>query len=571
MRVFEHKALGAIICEGVSLVFLIVLFSCQAVADQRLALIISNSNYGGSTLSLENALADAQVLRDELVNDGFTVQFKENLTNQLMKDALTDFGSKIKAGDTVLFFFNGIGLQFNRQTYLIPADAQIWTEADIKRDGISLNTLLSGLANAKSGVKIAIIDGAKRNPFERHFRDAPQGLAAVDMPSGGVILLSASPGKLVPDDEEPSNSFMSELIRQIRLPGNAEDAFRRARVGMYHSSKGEQVPWVSSSLAGEFSFLAGDKNPSQSEKPAPPAAPVVLAAPAASSPPVSSAVPPAVSPPANIGSSKSSGDDQPEPPARPGLQSSPQPPPSAVSPAGLIFKDCAECPELVVVPAGEFTMGSADHPHEKPAHKVKITDPFAIGRYELTFADWDLCVEAGACPSKSDNRGLQRDKLPVGDVSWEDAGIFLKWLSAKTGQGYRLPSEAEWEYAARAGSSKRFSWGDEAGAGNANCSDCESGAAAGKLSPVGSYKPNAFGLFDTAGNVAEWVQDCWNRSYSGAPSDGSPWLSGNCGLRGLRGGSLNNKAQLCRPSARFRYDSDVRYPANGFRILRTLQ
>ena len=183
MRVFKIKALGAIICEGVSIVFLIVLFSCQAVAEQRQALIISNSNYGGSTLSLENALADAQVLRDELVNDGFIVQFKENLTKQLMKRALTDFESKIEAGDTALFFFNGVGLQFNRKTYLIPADAQIWTEADIKRDGISLDTLLSDLASAKSGVRIVIIDAAKRNPFERHFRDAPQGLAAVDTPS----------------------------------------------------------------------------------------------------------------------------------------------------------------------------------------------------------------------------------------------------------------------------------------------------------------------------------------------------------------------------------------------------
>ena len=570
MRVFKIKVLRAIICEEVSILFLIVLFSCQAVAEQRLALIISNSNYEGSTSSLENALADALVLRDELVNDGFIVQFKENLTKQLMKGALTDFKSKIEAGDTVLFFFNGVGLRLNAQTYLIPADAQIWTEADIKRDGISLDTFLSDLASAKSGVKIVIIDAAKRNPFERHFRDAPQGLGAVDMPSESLVLLSASPGKPVPDNEEPNSSFMSELIRQIRLPGNAEDAFRRARVGVYRSSKGEQVPWVSSSLAGEFSFLAGDKNPSQSEKPAPPAAPPVAPAPAASSPPVSSAAPPAVRPPANIESSDSSGAEKPEPPTRPALQSSQQPPPSVASPAGLIFKDCAECPELVVVSAGEFTMGSGDHPHEKPAHKVKIAYPFAIGRYELTFADWDRCVDSGACRNRPDSHGLQRDKFPVGDVSWEDANTYLKWLSAKTGQVYRLPSEAEWEYAARAGSPKRFSWGNEAGAGNANCADCESGAG-GKLSPVGSYKPNAFGLSDTAGNMAEWVQDCWNESYSGAPADGSPWLSGNCGLRGLRGGSLNNKAQLCRPSARFRYDSDVRYPANGFRVLRTLQ
>jgi formylglycine-generating enzyme required for sulfatase activity len=567
MRVFKIKALRATICEGVSTLFLIVLFSCQAVAEQRLALIISNSNYGGATSYLENALADAHALRDELVNDGFIVQLKENLTKQLMKGALTNFQSKIEPGDTVLFFFNGIGLQLNGQTYLIPSDAQIWTEADVKRDGASLDTLLSDLASAKSAAKIIIVDAAKRNPFERHFRDAPEGLAAVDTPSGSLVLLSASPGKLVPDNEEPNGSFMSELIRQIRLPGNAEDAFRRARLGVYHSSKGEQVPWVSSSLVREFSFLSGNKKLDESENPASPA---VASAPAASSSPDSSGPSDVVRPPSNGGSSDSSDDEESEPPARAAPQPSPQPRPSTVSPAGLIFKDCDECPELVVVSAGEFTMGSGDHPHEKPAHKIKITHPFAIGRYELTFADWDQCVDAGACRNRPDSHGLQRDKYPVGDVSWEDANAYLKWLSAKTGQVYRLPTEAEWEYASRAGSPKRFSWGNEAGAGNANCSDCGSGAG-GKLSPVGSYKPNAFGLFDTAGNVAEWVQDCWNESYSGAPADGAPWLSGNCGLRGLRGGSFNSNAQFCRPSARFRYDSDVRYEANGFRVLRTLQ
>ena len=239
----------------------------------------------------------------------------------------------------------------------------------------------------------------------------------------------------------------------------------------------------------------------------------------------------------------------------------------ATSPAGFKFKDCDFCPPLVVVPGGEFQMGSSEHPHEKPAHKVRIPLPFAIGQYELTYAEWDRCVDAGACRYRPEHQGSPSDA--IGNLSWDDANAYLKWMSEQTGQIYRLPSEAEWEYAARAGIDKRFWWGDQAGSGKANCSDCGAGTK-GQPSAAGSYKPNPFGLYDTAGNMAEWVQDCWNESYQGAPVDGSAWVKGNCGLRGLRGGSFGNKSTYIRSSARFRYDSDVRYEANGFRVLREL-
>ena len=246
----------------------------------------------------------------------------------------------------------------------------------------------------------------------------------------------------------------------------------------------------------------------------------------------------------------------------------PLPEASAASAAGFKFKDCDFCPQLVVVPKGEFMMGSNEHPHEKPAHKVRISHPFAIGQYEVTYADWDQCVEAGACRYRPEAHGSPRE--PIGNLSWDDANAYLKWMSEKTGQTYRLPSEAEWEYAARAGTSKRFWWGDETGSAKANCSDCGAGTN-GQSSAAGSYKPNPFGLYDTAGNMAEWVEDCWNESYHGAPADGSAWIKGTCSLRGLRGGSYGSKAAYIRSSARFRYDSDVRYEANGFRVLRELR
>lgn len=236
---------------------------------------------------------------------------------------------------------------------------------------------------------------------------------------------------------------------------------------------------------------------------------------------------------------------------------------------GEVFRDCAECGEMVVVPSGQFDMGSSAKPVEQPVHHVAIPKPFAIGRREVTFAEWDRCVAAGACKISPPDQGWGREDRPVIGVSWDDAIDFTKWLSRQTGQTYRLPSEAEWEYAARAGTTSAYWWGKDAGAGHAQCEDC-GGKPGNQTVPVGSFRPNAFGLYDTAGNAAEWVQDCWNASYRGAPSDGSAWISGDCALRVLRGGSFASKAIAIRSAARFRYDEDIRYYANGLRVARDL-
>jgi len=237
---------------------------------------------------------------------------------------------------------------------------------------------------------------------------------------------------------------------------------------------------------------------------------------------------------------------------------------------GEVFRDCADCEELVVVPPGEYDMGSPDKPSEGPVHRVVIGKPFAIGRREVTFAEWDQCVAASACKYSPSDQGWGRGERPVINISWDDAQEFIAWLSKKTGQAYRLPSEAEWEYAARGGANSPYWWGKEVGTGRAKCEDC-GGDGARQTVPTGSFRPNAFGLYDTAGNAAEWVQDCWNPTYRGAPRDGSAWTTGDCSLRVLRGGSFANKATYLRSAARFRYDHDVRYYANGFRVARDLK
>jgi formylglycine-generating enzyme required for sulfatase activity len=237
---------------------------------------------------------------------------------------------------------------------------------------------------------------------------------------------------------------------------------------------------------------------------------------------------------------------------------------------GEVIRDCPECPELVVVPPGDFEMGSNDTPYEKPVHKVTIANPFAIGRREVTFDEWDACNAAGDCKYRPDDHGWGRGTRPVIDVSWEDAKQYVAWLAQKTGKRYRLPSEAEWEYAARAGTTTPFSWGKAPSAGRANCEDCSTPPTR-QTVPAGSFRPNGFGLYDTAGNAAEWVEDCWNDTYRGAPKDGSAWTTGQCRQRGVRGGSFANKTNFIRSAARFRYDIDVRYYAHGFRVARDLK
>jgi formylglycine-generating enzyme required for sulfatase activity len=237
---------------------------------------------------------------------------------------------------------------------------------------------------------------------------------------------------------------------------------------------------------------------------------------------------------------------------------------------GEVYRDCPDCSEMVVVPSGEFDMGSADSPFETPQHHVSIAKPFAIGRREVTFAEWDLCVAGGGCKFTPRDHNWGRANRPVIEVSWDDAVEFVGWLSKKTGRPYRLPTEAEWEYAARAGGTSAYWWGKDVGADHARCDGC-GGDPARQSAPAGSFRPNAFGLYDTAGNAAEWVQDCWNANYRGAPHDGSGWKTGDCTLHVLRGGSFADKPAAVRSAARFRYDEDVRYYANGFRVAADLK
>ena len=242
--------------------------------------------------------------------------------------------------------------------------------------------------------------------------------------------------------------------------------------------------------------------------------------------------------------------------------------PAAVA-AGATVRDCNDCPVLVEVPAGTYLMGSdKGRADEKPRHEVRFAAPFLIGAYEVTAAEWDACLREGGC--RVSTEGGPDGRLPASNLSWDDAQGYVAWLSKKTGRAYRLPSEAEWEYAASGGKTTAYWWGNEVGKGNASCSDCGSPWDGKGPAPVGSFKPNPFGLFDVNGNLWEWTMDCSNPSYKGAPADGSAWLRGDCITRVLRGGAWNLGSEYLRTTRRHHYDRDVRYYLHGFRVARSL-
>jgi formylglycine-generating enzyme required for sulfatase activity/class 3 adenylate cyclase len=229
------------------------------------------------------------------------------------------------------------------------------------------------------------------------------------------------------------------------------------------------------------------------------------------------------------------------------------------------FRDCETCPEMIRIPGGSFRMGSDEDPSEQPIRTVTIA-PFAVGLSPISVAEWNRCAAAKGCHFALDGS----DNAPARNLSWLDARQYADWLAQVTGKPYRLPSEAEWEFAARAGTSTRFWWGRELEPGKANCRDCGANQDPRAPMPVGSFARNAFGGADFGGGVAQWVADCWLPNYRDAPSDGSPRMAENCRENVLRGGSWRSNAASVRPASRTHYDTGVRYPAHGFRIARSL-
>jgi formylglycine-generating enzyme required for sulfatase activity len=546
----------------------------------RLAFIIANADYTGQQALPASTIPDATALQRALVNAGFKVDAKKNLGKVDMDKAIEAFTSKIGPNATVLFFFSGYATQVDRRTYLFPVNANSFSESDVKRDGVSLDSVVAEFERNNAGVKIIIIDAPLQSPFEVRFRRSGEGLAAVNAPKNTLVLYSSVPGKPV-ERSSTNSAFMSQLIKEINAAKTAgdsgkgaEEQFNDLKPAVYKASRNRQFPWVSSSLVDGFYF---------GKQPPPRAA-----------------------------------DDQPlSKTETEKKQLTEGVPLSNQNELDLVekdeFRECADCPEMVVVPSGKYTMGSPNDEAERtdnegPRHSVEIPQRFAVSKFKVTRDEFDKFVkETGystgdRCLTLEDSKaevrsgrsfrepGFTQDGThPVVCLSWDDAQAYVAWLSRKTGRLYRLLTESEWEYVARAGKTTPFWWGSSITPDDANYKadvtygrDGTKGEFRRATVPATNYKANPWGFYQVAGNAFEWVEDCWNDSYDKPAKNGirlaENWAdrsdedvhAGGCSRRVRRGGSWSNPPRFLR--AGFREWKEPKYRASNtsLRVARTL-
>lgn len=304
-------------------------------AGDRFALVIGNAKYPDADSPLKEPINDTRDVADELKRDGFSVEVGENLTGDAMRRAFDKLYGKIKPGSVALVFYSGFGIQSARQSYMIPVDAQIWTESDVRRDGFSIEAILGELNTRGAGVKIALIDASRRNPFERRFRSFSAGLTPVIAPNGTLVMYSAALASVVSDAGGDHSLFVQELLKEIRVPDlMAEETLNRTKMGVTRASRGEQVPWISSSLAEDFSFIPGAAGSRPTATNAPPASPAPPPpAVATNNPPPAPPAPPAPPVAANNPPAPPAPPSPPPPAPKPQVEAALPPPQPPVKPA----------------------------------------------------------------------------------------------------------------------------------------------------------------------------------------------------------------------------------------------
>jgi formylglycine-generating enzyme required for sulfatase activity len=528
----------------------------DATTGNRVALIIGNAAYGADIGPLANPVNDARLMARTLTRANFAVVTLENLDQRGMKRAIRDFGTRLRsAGDKAvgLFYYAGHAFQSRGENWLVPVGARIQSEADADLEAVSANSVLSQMEEARTAVNIVVLDACRNPLIVRRFRSTERGLRQMQAPQGSFIAYSTAPGDTAEDGSGSNSRYTAALASEIERGGKVEDVFKRVRQRLVKDTGGDQTPWDSSSLVEDFVF----------GRPAAPRA----TPPAQSSGPAPSA--PVSAEEQELEAWKSLGADPSKAELEAFLKAFPNgkyaglarakiktieereraqarpaaPAPSTTAPAETRpaqvagpGKDCAECPEMVRIPGRSFM----------------------AGKYEVTFAEWDACVAGGGCNGvRPADEGWGRGRRPVINVSWNDAQAYVQWLSKRTGKRYRLLTSEEWEFAARAGTTSEYSWGNEEPVCNesarngANFDACPDD----RTRPVGSFPANGFGLHDVHGNVEEWVEDCDD---------------GDCSRRVLRGGTWVSSPQSLRSAIRSRSDPSISDNFMGFRVARTL-
>ncbi|HYH86531.1 MAG TPA: SUMF1/EgtB/PvdO family nonheme iron enzyme [Pyrinomonadaceae bacterium] len=546
--------------------------------SKRLALVIGNNAY--ETAPLKNPVNDARALAQSLRERGFDVTARENLTQNEMKQAVRAFGEKLRdAGREAvgLFYYAGHGVQVQDRNYLIPVSAKVASEEEVEYEAIDVGFVMAQMDAARNSLNILILDACRDNPFARSFRSASRGLAMMSAPTGILIAYATAPGRTAGDGAGANGLYTEELLAAMRTPGlPIEDVFKQVRVKVRERSKGQQVPWESSSLVGAFYFTPPNASAASADTPERgrqmtasetalelsfwetikdsndpedfkaylekyPNGHFVSLARRRVATVIASATPTPVPTPARDDAA-GRGDAKPR-------DTTGSLPASITNRAGIA---------LVLVPAGSFMMGATNGAaDEQPVHRVTIGKPFYMGKYEVTQAQWTALM--GNNPS--DFKGAE---LPVEHVSWDDAQEFIRKLNALgDGYEYRLPTEAEWEYACRAGTT-----GDHAGDVDAMAWYNRNTKS---TQPVGRKQPNKFGLYDMHGNVWEWCEDRTpeHYPYRGAPTDGSAWIDLSSRKRIKRGGSWDHDANHTRSAYRDWYTPSRHTHGIGFRVAAT--
>ncbi len=576
------------------LLSLAALCTPASAAQQRVALVIGNASY--TEKPLRNPVNDAELMQRTLKDQGFDVTLLRDVDRRGMLGGLRDFEAKARNAEVALFFFAGHGTQVSGANYLIPLQAQIRAESDVPDEAVDAASVLRRIEDAKARVGLVILDACRDNPYAGATRSSSRGLARMSVPTGSIVAYATAPGDTADDGRGANGVYTEQLVRHLSQGGlDLREVFDRTATEVERITNGKQKPREDIGLRGRFVLKAGPgiQTASLSAEPtgrSPQGDPEEDAWQATKAANTVGGYDAYLSEYFNGRYAAAARVARAAFQAAPMQQSAPaqtaQQRPSSGSGfgAGQAFKDCADCPEMLVISAGSFQMGSTTgDADEKPVHGVNINS-FAMGKTEVTRGQFAAFVAASGHSAGNScwtftgdkfadtpdrnwrNAGFaQTDSDPVACVNWDDAQAYALWLAQKTGKSYRLPSEAEWEYACRAGSNQTY-----CGSDNADSVSVYGRKNGDRTLPVAGKQANAWGLHDMSGNLWEWTQDCWNETYNGAPSDGSAWTTGNCGLRSLRGGSWYNFATFTRAAIRGRDVTSNRVNFSGFRLTRML-
>ncbi len=570
--------------------------------EQRVALVIGNSAY--KEAPLRNPVNDANDIAATLKGLGFAVTLKTNANQKQMKQALREFGLTLKKGGVGLFYYAGHGIQSRGRNYLVPVGANVESEAELEDESVDANLVLSYMEDAQNRVNIVVMDACRNNPFARSFRSASRGLAQMEAARGSFIAYATAPGSVAADGSGRNGVYTKHLLASLKRPDtDMEKVFKRAHAAVMEETNGKQTPWVSSSLTGDFYF-----NPSATpgHAGAAPAAAVRVQTPEEIEQELWNAVKgsrdrrefedylkqypkgrfaPLASQKLKALASAPAPQKKPETVASlaPLPATKPKPEPAAV--AGKVWKEPTTGMEFVWIPKGCYTMGSpaseSGRSGDEHPHQVCI-EGYWLSKYEVTNTQYRMFKPAHDSGNYEGNN-LNGDGQPVVEVSWNDAVAYAEWLSQKTGKRFKLPTEAEWEYAARAGTQTARYWGDEDSqlCRHANIADrtskvafnsftwaydgCDDGY---KVSaPVGRFAPNNFGLYDMLGNVWEWTSSPYDAAYAGGEKRAAALSEG--GTRVLRGGSWDGRPGTARAAGRDSGTPDARNFALGLRLARS--